>query len=397
MSIQPSIRSEARLPPAGKARTPTTTTADLRQLGRVLHARREEIPGQLAARWRSEDRLLEEPIEQGFERAAILSTTTIAQRIAGEPQATDEPEREPWFAFGELAAQRALPLTEVIERCLHWHEAAQETVADIASGLDAPAEVYAQAIAMLQDCLGVTLVQMGEAFEFEQRRSDEQRTRHEAQLAFTATHDPLTKLPNRALILDRLEQMLARSRRGGSQVAALFIDLDRFKLVNDNLGHHAGDELLRRVAGRLARVARDQDTLGRLGGDEFVLLVGELSGDEDPQPIAERVLDALSVPFDLGDTRAQVRVSASIGIETGRTVSPTELLRGADVAMYRAKSAGGNCSFLFPSRRPPDEPTRSKPRRPSGPLRILFSIGARELGAMVTRRAPEPARRTTRA
>ena len=299
--------------------------------------------------------------------------------------------------FGELAAQRALPLTEVIERCLHWHEAAQETVRAIASGLNAPAEVYEQAIRMLQDSLGVTLVQMGEAFESEQRRSDEQRTRREAELAFAATHDPLTKLPNRALILDRLEQMLVRCRHGSCLVAALFIDLDKFKRVNDTLGHDAGDELLRKVAGRLARVARDQDTLGRLGGDEFVLLVGELSTSEDPQPIAERVLDALSVPFDLGEARAQVRVSASIGIEVGRTVSPAELLRGADVAMYRAKSTGGNRSFMFPSRRPPGEPTRSKPRRPSGRLQMLFSTGARKLEAMVTRRPPEPARRITRA
>jgi diguanylate cyclase (GGDEF)-like protein len=349
----------------------------------------------LATRWRDEGRLLEGPVEQDFERAAIVYTTTIARRIAGEPQDGVEPGREPWLVFGELAAQRALPLTEVIERCLHWHEAAQETVRAIASGLDAPAEVYAEAVKFLQDSLGMTLVQMGEAFESEQRRSDEQRTRHEAQLAFAATHDALTKLPNRALILDRLEQMLARCRRGGCQVAALFIDLDKFKRVNDTLGHHAGDELLGKVAGRLARVARDQDTLGRLGGDEFVLLVGELSGNEDPQPIAERVLDALSVPFDLGDTRAQVRVTASIGIETGRTVSPAELLRGADVAMYRAKSTGGNSSFMFPSRRPPDEPTRSKPRRPNGRLQMLFSIGACKLEAMLTRRAPEPARRTT--
>ncbi len=299
--------------------------------------------------------------------------------------------------FGELAAQRALPLTEVIERCLHWHEAAQETVRAIASGLNAPPELCTGAIAMLQNGVGEALAQMGEAFESEQRRSDEQRTRHEAQLAFTATHDPLTKLPNRALILDRLEQMLVRARHSNRLVAALFIDLDKFKGVNDTLGHHAGDELLAKVAGRLARVARGQDTLGRLGGDEFVLLAGELSASEDPQPIAERVLDALSVPFDLGDTRAQVRVTASIGIETGRGLSPAELLRGADVAMYRAKSTGGNGSFMFPSRRPPGEPPRSRPQRSSGRLRVLIGIGARKLEAMVTRRAPEPERRTTRA
>src|ERR1700683_2759786 len=108
-----------------------------------------------------------------------------------------------------------------------------------------------------------------------------------------ATHDPLTGLPNRALIIDRLGHMLGRSRRHKTPVAALFVDLDNFKGINDSLGHAAGDELLRAVAARLQRVVRDSDALGRLGGDEFVVLAEDLSLAAGPELIAERLLDTL--------------------------------------------------------------------------------------------------------
>ncbi len=111
---------------------------------------------------------------------------------------------------------------------------------------------------------------------------------------------PLTGLPNRTLILDRVKQMLARSRRSQTPVAALFVDLDNFKSINDTLGHGVGDELLQAVAARLDGVVREADALGRLGGDEFVVISEELSPGGGPELIAERLLEALKHPFKLG-------------------------------------------------------------------------------------------------
>ena len=143
-------------------------------------------------------------------------------------------------------------------------------------------------------------------------------TRREEELAFLATHDPLTGLPNRTLILDRVEQMLARSARNQTPVAALFIDLDSFKGINDTLGHGVGDELLRAVAARLEGVVRHVDALGRLGGDEFVVIAEELSLAAGPELVAERLLEALKQPFNLGeDGEIRLTITASIGIAAG--------------------------------------------------------------------------------
>ena len=119
------------------------------------------------------------------------------------------------------------------------------------------------------------------------------------QIRFQAVHDALTGLPNRALILDRTEQMLARARRADVQVAALFIDLDGFKDVNDALGHGVGDQLLQAVSERLSLTMRGSDSIGRLGGDEFVVLVDGSSMDAGPELVAERLLEVLRAPFEL--------------------------------------------------------------------------------------------------
>ena len=152
--------------------------------------------------------------------------------------------QESWCIFGQLAAQRHAPLNEVTKRCLRWFDAAADVARDVAAELELTPEVLAQAIAMLQRSLNVTLVRMCESFEAERKRSDDE-------LTFLATHDVLTGLPNRKLILDRTEQLLARARRYDVPLAAIFIDLDNFKLINDTFGHRAGDELLCAVVARL--------------------------------------------------------------------------------------------------------------------------------------------------
>ncbi len=159
-----------------------------------------------------------------------------------------------------------------------------------------------------------------------------------------ALTDPLTGLANRTLLLDRLEHELVRADRSGEQVTMLFMDLDRFKLVNDSLGHVVGDHLLTAVAERLRHCVRDADICARLGGDEFAVL---LAGGADPVTVAERIIDALQRPFQIGEN--ELSVSVSVGIASGREEAET-LLRNADVAMYQAKRAGaGRYKHFEPS------------------------------------------------
>jgi diguanylate cyclase (GGDEF)-like protein/PAS domain S-box-containing protein len=162
-----------------------------------------------------------------------------------------------------------------------------------------------------------------------------------------ALHDPLTKLPNRLLLMDRARQAVARLRRSNGPIALLFIDLDRFKAINDNLGHAVGDHLLISVAERLAEMLRDSDTVARLGGDEFVILAEDLDSDAEALAVAERVLHALEEPFQVGSAEVSMLASVGVSISHDPEAEPEDLLREADVAMYRAKGAGGHNLELF--------------------------------------------------
>ncbi|MBT8224367.1 MAG: EAL domain-containing protein [Dactylosporangium sp.] len=171
-------------------------------------------------------------------------------------------------------------------------------------------------------------------------------------LALQATRDTLTALPNRAVVIDRLEHALARTRRTGSLLAVLFIDLDRFKLVNDSLGHDAGDAVLCTVAGRLSAVTRNSDTLARLAGDEFVVISEDLWDTDDAIAAAERIVATISEPIEVmvNGSRREAAIGASVGIafaEAEAVVSPSDLLRDADIAMYRAKQRGRSRVDIF--------------------------------------------------
>jgi diguanylate cyclase (GGDEF)-like protein/PAS domain S-box-containing protein len=206
--------------------------------------------------------------------------------------------------------------------------------------------------------VGAVFVDVTELKEAEQIQSDLTN-----ELRYQALHDSLTGLPNRTLIIDRVEQMLARGRRNNVTTGALFIDLDNFKDINDTLGHRVGDQLLAEMARRLTSALRETDTVGRLGGDEFVVLTegipgsGRLERADRPGEaisdvaasiaIAERILEVLREPFALGDNQSLHTVTASIGIATGPRATAEELLRDADVALYEAKAAGKQGYTVF--------------------------------------------------
>jgi diguanylate cyclase (GGDEF)-like protein len=170
---------------------------------------------------------------------------------------------------------------------------------------------------------------------------------HVDQLTRQAYYDPLTGLANRALFRDRLAQAFDRVANRGGHLAVLFADLDRFKAVNDTLGHSAGDQLLAIVADRLSLCVRPGDTVARLGGDEFTVLLEGIRDIEDATHVAERMLSALRSPFTLGSETARVAGSVGIALNTPAHATPDELLRDADVALYRAKAAGKNRYAVF--------------------------------------------------
>jgi Diguanylate cyclase, GGDEF domain len=226
----------------------------LKSLGELLTARAEDVLVRTLARAIDAGQSVEPLVQESFERISRSSTVAVARWISGEGlQVARQAGADMWLIFGELAAQRASTLDDVIRRCLWWRDAMAEVLDEAAAELKLAPGALAEATLILQMSLEFSLVRMAECFETERKRTDEELQRREEELAFMATHDALTRLPNRTLILDRTEQMLARSARTNIPVAALFIDLDNFKGINDTLGHGVGDELLCAVATRSTR------------------------------------------------------------------------------------------------------------------------------------------------
>jgi diguanylate cyclase (GGDEF)-like protein/PAS domain S-box-containing protein len=171
--------------------------------------------------------------------------------------------------------------------------------------------------------------------------------RAEERIQYVANHDSLTGLPNRLLFNDRLDQAISLAKRDARQLALLYLDLDKFKPVNDSLGHDAGDQVLIGVAGRLREQVRESDTVARVGGDEFAVILRDISGPQDAATVAQKIIDNLATPFRLGDHSEAVEIGTSIGI----AVYPSDaqdrdsLIKKADTTMYGAKTRG-NC-YLF--------------------------------------------------
>jgi diguanylate cyclase (GGDEF)-like protein len=178
------------------------------------------------------------------------------------------------------------------------------------------------------------------------RRESEERLAHAKRVEYFAYHDGLTTLPNRSLFSKLLSQATGEARRYHRQLAVLFLDLDRFKHINDTLGHEAGDQLLQEVASRLKACLRDSDTVARLGGDEFVVLLPELPEENHATAVARKILSGIAKPFVLLGHEFRVTTSIGISVYPGDGLDEQTLMKHADIAMYRAKEEGKN-QFQF--------------------------------------------------
>jgi diguanylate cyclase (GGDEF)-like protein len=179
-------------------------------------------------------------------------------------------------------------------------------------------------------------------------RNISDRKQVEAQLLYDALHDPLTGLPNRTLFMDRVDMAMCRSHRlAAHRYAVLFIDLDRFKLINDNLGHVVGDQLLMAIADLLRQCIRAGDTVARLGGDEFTILLDDIKALDEVKTVASRIHDKLKAPILIDGHK--ISIGASVGIVLGSAVytKAVDLLRDADIALYQAKENGKGCYAIF--------------------------------------------------
>jgi diguanylate cyclase (GGDEF)-like protein/PAS domain S-box-containing protein len=204
-------------------------------------------------------------------------------------------------------------------------------------------EVYAEwlSISAVRDKDGQITNYVAIFSDITERKASEEHVRH------LAHHDALTGLPNRILLTERLEHALPHANRAGTLVAVMFLDLDRFKLVNDTLGHSVGDELLKAVAKRLTSCVREDDTVARLGGDEFVLVLEDVRGSQDIAKVAEKIIDSLSKPLMLDQHEIVVTPSVGISVYPHDGDDVETLVKHADVAMYRAKEKGRNNYQFF--------------------------------------------------
>jgi diguanylate cyclase (GGDEF)-like protein/PAS domain S-box-containing protein len=168
----------------------------------------------------------------------------------------------------------------------------------------------------------------------------------EKKLAHLAHHDPLTGLTNRLMFTANLAQAIERAQRHKQKLALLFLDLDRFKFVNDTYGHAAGDQVLQAVADRLKQSVRAQDMISRLGGDEFIILLEEISDSGDTAVLAQKIIDAISLPIDWQDQQLFVSASVGISIYPDDATDAEQLAKLGDEAMYRAKH-GGRDRYVF--------------------------------------------------
>ena len=313
----------------------------LTSLGEELSSATEEVIADLRERTYGSSCVLDDDVEELFLAAARTATSAFAiWLLSGDPERARRAGMGASRIFGQLAARDDAPLNEMTKRCIRWHDA---VVAQLT--YDAPrlgiGNALNTAMSMLQRSLFVTLVRMTETFESERQSVYRALLDRQEEIIFHASHDQLTGLPNRDLIVDRIEQLLVQHNRFGTKAVVLFINIDNFKSINDNLGHDAGDQILRAIAERLDQVLRESDTLGRLGGDEFVVVADRIPTADAAGLMCERILAVLREPLAPENlVTAPVSFTASIGVASGSDLPGDELLKNAG-SQCTAPSAKG--------------------------------------------------------
>ncbi|WP_144109766.1 EAL domain-containing protein [Paraburkholderia sp. BCC1886] len=252
-------------------------------------------------------------------------------------RADDVADTVPTFLFDAQQQEDIFPsVIDSVDRLSVWHGEAQVRRR---AGSDYPAWLMVSAVRDRRANLShyiCTLIDITD------------RKRSQARIQFLAEHDVLTELPNRELFVKRLGVALGNARRAGRRVAVLFIDLDRFKNINDSLGHHIGDKLLRSVAGRLVQAVRSHDTVSRLGGDEFTVILDGVSDAADvARTIRDRLMPLVRQPHELGETALPVSCSVGVALFPDNGEDIETLMQNADAAMYQAKGAGRNLVKFF--------------------------------------------------
>jgi diguanylate cyclase (GGDEF)-like protein/PAS domain S-box-containing protein len=230
-----------------------------------------------------------------------------------------------------------------------WHEKMKEYMR---TGGEEPYEAeveHKKGHRIAVEIVGKTVTLNGEAHRLGALRDITARKHSEARIQYLAHHDMLTGLPNRAYLTERLTTILALARRHGTLVAIMFIDLDNFKTINDSLGHHVGDVLLKQVAVRIREVLREADMVSRLGGDEFLVILADFAAPDDAAKVAEKLLQVISAPVELEGRQLSANASIGISVFPRDGDNADDLIRHADAAMYSAKDHGrGHSRFYTP-------------------------------------------------
>ncbi|MCW2992429.1 MAG: bifunctional diguanylate cyclase/phosphodiesterase [Solirubrobacterales bacterium] len=299
-------------------------------LGWALHARGDDVAAEVLRRLGGTPTL---EVMASIANADRLATQVVGRWLATGEGATGDEHAQ---LSGPGALVGAITLDELVKAYLAWREVTIQVLEEEGARLGSDEALLAEGRVMVARSSDVSLVRMARQFEAERGRLAAELASERAKLAHQAMHDPLTGLPNRVLLYDRITQALSATGRYGGITAVLFVDLDGFKEVNDGCGHETGDRILVEVSDRLRSVVRPSDTVARLGGDEFVVLCERLDAHDEASAVADRVLDAVRFPFVAGDRT--MALSASIGIAfPADGEQPDALVGRADAAMYVAK------------------------------------------------------------
>ena len=254
---------------------------------------------------------------------------------------------EPLLALTGYAREEMLGRSALDFVAPQWRE---EVGAYLRAQHEAPYEtevVHKNGFSVAVELVGKTLHLDGERYQLGTLRDISARKHAEARIQYLAHHDMLTGLPNRAYLTERLATILALARRHGTQVATMFIDLDRFKNVNDALGHHAGDAVLKQVAARIKEMLREADMVSRLGGDEFLVILADFAATEDAALVADKLLQTLAAPMRFEGEEVCARASIGISVFPRDGDNADDLIRHAEVAKYSAKQQGGGRSRFY--------------------------------------------------